>query len=110
MEVHSRDALVEQLADARTALVALLGTDRAATLSVAEVSALAREHDVPVLVDAASERLANPNPYLEAGATMVAYSGGKYLRGPQCTGLLLGDAQWFRQRGRMPPPTILSRG
>ena len=28
--------------------------------------------------------------YLTAGADMVAYSGGKCLRGPQCAGLLLG--------------------
>jgi len=26
---------------------------------------------------------------------MVAYSGGKYLRGPQCAGLLLGEARWI---------------
>ena len=31
-----------------------------------------------------------PNPYLSAGADLVAYSGGKCLRGPQCAGLLLG--------------------
>ena len=31
-----------------------------------------------------------PNVHLGRGATMVAYSGGKCLRGPQCAGLLLG--------------------
>jgi len=45
---------------------------------------------VPILVDAAAERLTIPNEYLKRGATMVAYSGGKLLRGPQCAGLLLG--------------------
>jgi L-seryl-tRNA(Ser) seleniumtransferase len=41
-------------------------------------------------VDAAAERLTIPNIYLTAGADMVAYSGGKCLRGPQCAGVLLG--------------------
>jgi L-seryl-tRNA(Ser) seleniumtransferase len=43
-----------------------------------------------VIVDAAAERLTIPNVYLAKGADMVAYSGGKCLRGPQCAGLLLG--------------------
>ena len=43
-----------------------------------------------MLVDAAAERLTIPNVYLGAGADMVAYSGGKCLRGPQCAGVLLG--------------------
>jgi hypothetical protein len=31
-----------------------------------------------------------PNEYLAAGADLVAYSGGKVLRGPQSSGMLLG--------------------
>jgi L-seryl-tRNA(Ser) seleniumtransferase len=54
------------------------------------VCAIAREHNVPVIVDAAAEILTIPNKHLQAGATMVAYSGGKCLRGPQAAGLLLG--------------------
>ncbi|HYO81217.1 MAG TPA: hypothetical protein VES20_07445, partial [Bryobacteraceae bacterium] len=46
--------------------------------------------NVPVLVDAAAEILTIPNKHLQAGATLVAYSGGKCLRGPQAAGLLLG--------------------
>jgi hypothetical protein len=45
---------------------------------------------VPVLVDAAADELVVPNPYLAQGADLVAYSGGKCLRGPQCAGLLIG--------------------
>ena len=45
---------------------------------------------VPVLVDAAAEILTVPNVHLENGATLVAYSGGKCIRGPQSAGLLLG--------------------
>ena len=37
-----------------------------------------------------------PNVHLEAGATLVAYSGGKCLRGPQTAGLLLGRKDLVR--------------
>ncbi len=42
-------------------------------------------------MDAAAEILTIPNVHLERGATAVAYSGGKCIRGPQAAGLLLGD-------------------
>ena len=54
------------------------------------MSEAAHKHGIPVIVDAAAERLTIPNFYLAKGADMVAYSGGKCLRGPQCAGLLLG--------------------
>ena len=47
-------------------------------------------HGVPVLIDAAADLPLRPNPYLEAGVDLVAYSGGKILRGPQTSGILLG--------------------
>lgn len=86
---------LEQLRKAispRTAMIMVLASPAAdrEPLSTQAVSAVAREHNVPVLVDAAAEILTIPNKHLQAGATMVAYSGGKCLRGPQAAGLLLG--------------------
>ena len=52
---------------------------------------VAKRHNVPVIVDAAAEILTIPNVHLQRGATAVAYSGGKCIRGPQAAGLLLGD-------------------
>jgi L-seryl-tRNA(Ser) seleniumtransferase len=54
--------------------------------------ALARRHRVPTLLDAAAdvpplERLAG---YNRVGFDLVAFSGGKAMRGPNDTGLLLG--------------------
>ncbi len=43
-----------------------------------------------MLVDAAAEILTIPNVHLQRGATLVGYSGGKCLRGPQSAGLVLG--------------------
>jgi L-seryl-tRNA(Ser) seleniumtransferase len=53
---------------------------------------LARRHKIPTLLDAAAdvppvERLSE---YNKMGFDMVAFSGGKALRGPNNTGLLLG--------------------
>ena len=81
----------------RTAMVALFG-DRAGdgVMTVAEIVDIAHGHDVPVFVDAAAERPDVPNPYLADGVDAVAYSGGKCLRGPQASGLILGrrDLLW----------------
>jgi uncharacterized pyridoxal phosphate-dependent enzyme len=54
------------------------------------IYAIAKKKNVPVLVDAAAEMLTIPNVHLQRGATLVGYSGGKCIRGPQCAGLLLG--------------------
>ena len=42
-------------------------------------------------MDAAAEFLTIPSIHLQHGANMVAYSGGKCIRGPQSAGLLLGQ-------------------
>jgi hypothetical protein len=75
-----------------TAMVMILSCPAAAQgeLSIENASAMARRKGVPVLVDAAAETLNVPNIHLGHGATLVAYSGGKCLRGPQSAGLLLG--------------------
>jgi L-seryl-tRNA(Ser) seleniumtransferase len=81
---------------ATAAMVHVLGTaDPSAPLKLEDCVALARPHGVPVMVDAASEFLRRPDPYLARGANLVVYSGGKYLRGPQSTGLLVGDPRWI---------------
>jgi L-seryl-tRNA(Ser) seleniumtransferase len=59
-------------------------------LSTRAICEAANRRGVPVLVDAAAETLVVPNVHLKLGAALVAYSGGKCLRGPQAAGLLLG--------------------
>ena len=48
------------------------------------------QHGVPVVMDVADRLPLVPNPYLSRGADLVAYSGGKIIRGPQTAGMLLG--------------------
>jgi L-seryl-tRNA(Ser) seleniumtransferase len=76
----------------RTALVYILAgpEDDASPIGLKAVAPLAQARGVPVLVDAAAEILTVPNVHLQNGATLVAYSGGKCIRGPQTAGLLLG--------------------
>jgi L-seryl-tRNA(Ser) seleniumtransferase len=76
----------------RTAMVYILASPQAdeGPLSTQAISQSARQKGIPVLVDAAAEVLTVPNVHLERGATLVAYSGGKCIRGPQTAGLLLG--------------------
>ena len=59
-------------------------------ISVKDMAASGHAHGVPSFVDAAAERPDAPNWYLEQGVDAVAYSGGKCLRGPQASGLVLG--------------------
>ena len=76
----------------RTAMVYILAGPNAdnGPLSTRAIAGVARQKQVPVLVDAAAEILTVPNVHLENGASLVGYSGGKCLRGPQSAGLLLG--------------------
>ncbi|MGH9678152.1 MAG: aminotransferase class V-fold PLP-dependent enzyme, partial [Candidatus Acidiferrum sp.] len=60
--------------------------------SLAEVVRDAHRRNLPVLVDAAAELPPRRNlrAILETGADLVAFSGGKAIRGPQATGILCG--------------------
>jgi uncharacterized pyridoxal phosphate-dependent enzyme len=77
----------------RTAMVYILaGNGDEGPLGTKAISDVARKHNVPVVVDAAAEILTlKPNVHLARGASVVVYSGGKCIRGPQAAGLLLGD-------------------
>ncbi|WP_255171437.1 aminotransferase class V-fold PLP-dependent enzyme [Natrononativus amylolyticus] len=59
-----------------------------------DVCEVAHAHDVPVIVDAAAELppTRNLSKYSEQGADLVAFSGGKAIRGPQSSGILAGRA------------------
>jgi L-seryl-tRNA(Ser) seleniumtransferase len=76
----------------RTAMVYILAGPDAdkSPINTKVIAQVANQKRVPVLVDAAAEILTIPNVHLQNGATLVVYSGGKCLRGPQTAGLLLG--------------------
>jgi seryl-tRNA(Sec) selenium transferase len=89
--VDSAEELQNAL-NSRTAMIYLSagGPSTSGPLALENVAKMAKPRHIPILVDAAAEILTIPNVHLEKGATVVAYSGGKAIRGPQCAGLLLG--------------------
>jgi D-glucosaminate-6-phosphate ammonia-lyase len=91
IEVDSPEQL-QMAMGPRTAMIYIFANARNETgpMSLEAVANIAKPHNVPVLVDAAAEILTIPNIHLQRGATLVAYSGGKIIRGPQSAGLLLG--------------------
>jgi L-seryl-tRNA(Ser) seleniumtransferase len=94
--VDSLEELEAAISD-RTAMISVLGNRfENVRLSLEEVAPVAKRAGVPILVDAAADYLVVPNPYIAQGADLVAYSGGKILRGPQSAGLLLGREDLVR--------------
>jgi D-glucosaminate-6-phosphate ammonia-lyase len=63
-------------------------------LGFEKVMEVAHRNGVPVIVDAASMLPPRDNlfKFANAGADLVCYSGGKGIRGPQGTGILVGKA------------------
>jgi L-seryl-tRNA(Ser) seleniumtransferase len=75
---------------------------------------IARKHGIPTFLDAAAELppVDNLGRYCKAGFDLVAFSGGKGLCGPQCTGLLLGrrDLVSAATLNNSPYPDSIGRG
>lgn len=63
-----------------------------ASLSLEEVISIAHAKNIRVIVDAAAELppIENLNKYTKMGADIVLFSGGKDIRGPQSSGLMIG--------------------
>lgn len=82
----------------KTAMVYHLVADRhfdfpeGGRIKLPDALAIAKEHGVPYLVDAAAEvpPVTNLTYFTRLGVDLVCFSGGKGLMGPQCSGMLLG--------------------
>ena len=87
--------LLDEAINENTACVAFViapSTNRG--IGLEETVRVAHARGVPVIVDAAAEvpPRANLTKFHKIGADMVAFSGGKGIRGPQSAGLLAGKA------------------
>jgi D-glucosaminate-6-phosphate ammonia-lyase len=90
IEIDTREDLDRALEEP-VAMVVLLGKqEHLGNLRLEEIAAVVKPRSIPIMVDAASEHLERPSPWLQRGTDLVVYSGGKFLRGPQTSGLLLG--------------------
>ena len=75
---------------------------------------IAHQHGVPCFNDAAADvpPISNLWNYTQMGFDLVTFSGGKGLRGPQCTGLLLGrkDLIEAARKNNSPNSNAIGRG
>jgi L-seryl-tRNA(Ser) seleniumtransferase len=62
------------------------------SLPITQIAALLKPAGIPLIVDAAAEMppFENFTRFLEQGADLVLFSGGKDIRGPQSSGMILG--------------------
>ncbi len=92
IEVESA-AEVAKAMTPRTALMFFMNKDEeSGRIRTRQWIELARQHKVPTLLDAAADvpPLERLSAYNRMGFDLVAFSGGKAMRGPNDTGLLLG--------------------
>jgi seryl-tRNA(Sec) selenium transferase len=109
--VGARIVEIDSVADLEAALrepvamVAILGTNEEfSNVRLEQIVERVKPMGIPIMVDAASEHLQRPSPWLVRGADMVVYSGGKFLRGPQTSGLLLGKKNLVQAAWRNASP------
>lgn len=84
---------VERAINERTALMFFMNIAEAdGKIGREQWVRLARKHNVPTLLDAAADTppVSRLSDYTQMGFDLVAFSGGKAIRGPNDTGLLLG--------------------
>src|SRR4029077_19800026 len=91
VEIDTREELDEALEEP-VALVVLLGKQEHLTaVRLEEIASVCKPRGIPIMVDAASEHIERPSPWLVRGADLVIYSGGNSRRDPQPGGLLRGS-------------------
>jgi L-seryl-tRNA(Ser) seleniumtransferase len=65
-------------------------------IKVDEWVKLAHENNIPAFIDAAADTppVSNLWNFAQMGYDLIAFSGGKAIRGPQCAGLLIGKKEY----------------
>lgn len=87
-DYHLESAINERTA----AIVHFVAYSPPSDLSIDQVIEIGHKHGVPVIVDAAAEfpPFSALRRWADMGADLTIFSGGKGIRGPQSTGLILG--------------------
>jgi L-seryl-tRNA(Ser) seleniumtransferase len=92
VEVETREQLESAISDQTAMLFFLNSADPKGQIKRQEFAQIAKQKGIPCLIDAAADvpPVENLSAYVKMGYDLVAFSGGKGLKGPQCSGLLLG--------------------
>ncbi len=95
VEVESRED-VKRAINSKTAMMHFSNFANAAgQIKVDEWVKLAHENQIPAFNDAAADTppVSHLWDYVNMGYDLIAFSGGKAIRGPQCAGLLIGKKE-----------------
>jgi D-glucosaminate-6-phosphate ammonia-lyase len=92
VEVETRDDLERAVSDKTAMMIFYNNNNKEGRIQDEEFVQLGRKHSIPTLNDAAADvpPVENLWKYTAMGFDLVAFSGGKGIRGPQSAGLLLG--------------------
>lgn len=92
IEVDTRDEIEAAINEQTAMLLFLNKGENKGQVKMAEFVEIGRKYGVPTFNDAAADvpPVENLTKYLDMGFDLVAFSGGKGIRGPQSAGLLLG--------------------
>jgi uncharacterized pyridoxal phosphate-dependent enzyme len=114
IEIETRDQFRAAVND-RTAMMHFTNfANDAGQIKVDEWVKLAKEYKLPCFNDAAADTppISHLWDYTNMGYDLVAFSGGKAIRGPQCAGLLIGrqDLIHYALLNNSPYEDTLGRG
>ena len=92
IEVETAAQLESAISDKTAMMFFLNDSDPKGQIKAAQFVELAKKHNIPTLIDCAADVPPTENlwKFTKLGFDLVAFSGGKGLRGPQSSGLLLG--------------------
>jgi D-glucosaminate-6-phosphate ammonia-lyase len=92
IEIETRSEVESAISDRTAMLFFLNKAEPDGKIRRDEWIALGKKHQIPTFNDAAADLppKAHLSDYCRMGFDLVAFSGGKGLLGPQCSGLLLG--------------------
>jgi len=114
VEIETRDELRAAVSE-RTAMMHFTNfANETGQIKVDEWAKLAKEYKLPCFNDAAADTppISHLWDYTNMGYDLVAFSGGKAIRGPQCAGLLIGrkDLVRYALLNNSPHEDTLGRG
>jgi L-seryl-tRNA(Ser) seleniumtransferase len=113
VEVETLDDYERAFTD-RTVMAHFFNAAEGGQISREDWVSVAHKHGVPCFNDAAADvpPISNLWNYTAMGFDLVTFSGGKGIRGPQCTGLLLGrkDLIQAAKRNNSPNSNSVGRG
>ncbi len=100
VEVETREDLERAVNDKTAMMIFYNNNNKEGRIQDEEFVQLGKKHSIPTMNDAAADvpPVDNLWKYTKMGFDLVAFSGGKGIRGPQSAGLLLGTKDSDRRR------------